>query len=367
MRKILIVITTSFVQVGGLTTVMLNYYKAMDKSGLLIDFASTNEPEEAMLSLLKSNNSSYYNLGPRKKHTIRYAHNLMKLIKRNEYDVVHINGNSSTMIIESIVARICKVQDVICHLHAASSSYPMINKILSPVFRKTYSHAIAVSKQAGDWLFKQGYMVLNNAIDVEKYRFNLGSRSEIRGELGIEDKYVIGTVGKLNPLKNQTFLLELFAEYSKKDDDSVLVIVGGGPLDSELRHKAETLGISDRTIFLGLRPDVQSIIQGFDVFVFPSIHEGLGLVLIEAQAAGLSCIASDTIPKETHVSDYIDYLSLQSDFSIWIERINSIRNREFDRNAQSIDACKSINEHGYNVVSQTGKLEKIYRGNAEKR
>ncbi len=360
MKKILIVITTGFESTGGLTTVMMNYYRAMDKTPFRIDFASTNEAEKVLLDELSLNKSHYYCLGNRKKGILLYICNLRRLMKKNQYDIVHINGNSATMLIETAIAISCNVKKIICHTHTTQSEYPIVNKAILPIFRKSYTTALAVSDKAGRWLYGTGYTVLNNAINTSKYSFNLDVRNNIKKELGIENKFVIGTVGKITPSKNQSFLIDVFVEYMKINSDAVLVIVGGGELENELRKKALECGQAENIIFLGMRDDVERVIQCFDLFLFTSKYEGFGMVLVEAQASGLHCIVSDVVPRETAVTDNIEYISLKAPVSEWAKKIELQREAEVDRKRLSYEACNSIEKHGFNIDREAKRLRNIY-------
>lgn len=360
MRKILIIITTKFVEYGGLTTVMLNYYRAMNKDGLQIDFASTNDDVDSkLLKELRQSGSRYYCLGDRKKNIFRYVSRLSNLIKQERYDVVHVNGNSATMVVELSVAKKRNVKIRIAHGHSIKSNYAIMHNILKKYFRKTYNIAIATSTDAGRWLYGDNYVVLNNAIDTSHYRYNSKIREETRKELEIDDYYVIGNVGKLNASKNHFFLLDIFKQIVEFNDNVRLLLVGGGELEHELKTRVEELEISDSVIFLGMQNDTAKYLQAMDVFVFPSKFEGLGMAVIEAQAAGLVCFASDVLPYETNVSKNIFYLSLNDDASIWAKSI--VQRRSYNRKQLSECAIKSIKENGYDVYSEAKKLEKIYR------
>ena len=360
MRKVLIIITTGFEATGGLTTVMMNYYRAMDKRDLFIDFASVNDPDNNLINELNNNKSEYYNLGNRKKNIINYIHNLGSLLKGKKYDVIHINGNSSTMIIEALIAKQNHVNEIICHTHTSQSEYPILHKILKPFFQKCYTKAIAVSDKSGQWLYGTDYIVLNNAIDVQKYSYNNSYRIEIRRNLNIQGKFVIGTVGKLTVSKNQSFLIDVFSEYHKSDKNSCLIIAGGGELEDRLKEKVKSLGVEEDVLFLGMRNDVEKIIQCFDVFLFTSVYEGFGMVLVEAQASGLYCIASDSVPIETKVTNYIEYLSVNDPITKWVERIVKVKNMTNNRDVISKEALTDIKKNGFDIKFEAKKLKDIY-------
>lgn len=359
MKKVLIVITTGFASYGGLTTVMMNYFCNMDRSDLQVDFASTNEVDEDSLTELHALGARYFNLGDRKKNLPGYMINLYKLIRREKYDVLHVNGNSATMAFDLLPGRVCGVPVRIAHGHTTRSSYPRAHKLLSPLFKKMYTHGVVTSKAAGEWLYGQRYTVLNNAIDVSHYTFSQEIRNRVRKELGLEGKYVIGNVGKLNPPKNHTFLLDIFSQIRSQRSDAALVIAGGGETEEELRRKCRDLGVEDSVIFLGMLDDTRDVLQAFDVFVFTSKFEGLGMALIEAQAAGLECICSDVVPIETKVSDHIRYISLEESAEKWAEATLAIA--RYDRTSHAAAAAQSIRKYGYDIHYEAEKLEEIYK------
>lgn len=358
MKKVLIIINTGFVSFGGLATVMMNYYSHMELDGLIIDFASNNEPDYKILQELR-NGSKYYNLGARCR-IFSYTLNLYNLIKEKGYDVVHVNGNSATMLLELAVAKVLGVRKRIAHVHASKSGHPILHSILSPFFKEMYTDAIAVSKMAGDWLYGDNYIVLNNAIDTYKYAYNEDIRNRLKKELNCNEEFVIGNIGKLTDMKNQTFLLDIFAEYIKINKHSKLLIGGGGDLENELVDKAKHLGIQNEVVFLGMLSNVEEILQVFDCFLFTSKYEGLGMVLIEAQASGLMCLSSSSVPKETKVTNNIEYIDLEAPITQWIKQIELIRKRKLDRSVLSKDARASIRRNGYYINDQVDALRDIY-------
>ena len=361
-KKVLVVINTGFVPYGGLTTVMMNYYRAMSKAGLQIDFASTNESPKELLEELHSEGSEYYCLGNRQKNLLNYQRKLKKLLKEKRYDIVHINGNSVSMCIELSAAKKADVPVRIAHVHNSRSSYRFIvimQKFLQRYFNDMCTYRIAVSDLAGKWLYGRNYIVLNNAIDVNKYRFNENIRTNIRKKLKLENKFVVGNVAKLNVQKNHVFLLAIFAELRKKCKNAVLLLVGGGVQENTLKEKCYEMGIENEVLFTGMVDNSQEYLQAMDVFVFPSLYEGLGMAVIEAQASGLTCIASDKVPIETKVSDNIEYLSLEQPSEQWADHILQYVSCD-NRSDMSNLASESIRTCGYDIEQEADKLRKIY-------
>lgn len=359
MKKVLIVITTGFEITGGLSTVMLNYYSNIDQKNLSIDFASTNNLDDLkLIELLSQNNSNYYNLGNRKKGIFKYIYNLVKLIMMNRYDVIHVNGNSATMAIELFVAKLLKIKTRIAHGHTTQSDYPVLHYFLNPIFKYSYNVAIATSKKAGDWLYKDNFIILNNAIDLERYSYVESIRDNKRKQMNLENAFVVGNVGKLNKGKNHAYLIDVFVEIKKIKSNAVLVIAGGGPLQSELEKICEDKGISNCVYFLGMVDDTFEILQVFDVFVFPSIFEGLGMAMIEAQATGLKCFSSDTVPIESNVTGTVEYLSLNDKPEQWAKFI--LEKHNYNRKEMAQKTYKRISDNGYNIKIEVEKLLDIY-------
>lgn len=249
----------------------------------------------------------------------------------------------------------------IAHGHTTRSDYSWLHKILFRVFQRSYTRAIAVSDKAGEWLFPgREYIVLNNAISVEKYKYDASIRKKYRNSLGLSDEFIVGNVGKLYRAKNHSFLIQIFCGLRKKKENAHLLIVGGGELQEELEEQCKSLGIENDVTFLGMREDIPELLQTMDVFVFPSRYEGFGMALIEAQASGLYCFASENVPGETKLSNHIQYLSLNEEVQDWVEKILAVNG--YDRMKCSIQARSTICACGYDIETAVEKLEKIYNG-----
>ena len=204
------------------------------------------------------------------------------------------------------------------------------------------------------------FQVIHNAIDTLAYRYDAASRSAMRQQLGLSEELTIGHVGRFNPPKNHPFLLEIFAALLKREPNAVLLLVGGGDDLPKIQAKAQALGISGRVRFLGVRSDVADLMQAMDVFVFPSLYEGLGIVLIEAQAAGLPCVVSETIPPEAYLTDLVFPECLSSSADTWADKILALRA------TPRTDRRPEIAAHGFDIVSEAEKLQEFYLAAYEK-
>lgn len=358
MKKVLVVITTAFVPYGGLTTVMMNYYRVMKKSDLQIDFASKNEIGKELTFEIAHHHSHYIQLPRRDKNYFKYFVSLLKLAKG--YDIIHIHGNSATTTIELLAAKLAGVSKRIIHIHNSQCTHVHIHRMLMPLFRRLYTDAIACSELAGDWIFgKNNFLVLNNAIDTQKFAYNASVREQLQLELGLSDnELIIGHVGKLIEQKNHRFLIEVFEKVNLRHSNSKLVLVGDGVLRKELEAIIREKCLQNKVILLGMRDDIYMLLQVMDIFVFPSLWEGLPLSLLEAQAAGLPCFASDEITNEVCLTNLVSMYSLKNSSEKWADEI--LRINISDRRENSINACNVLKDKKYDNQVVGNDLRKIY-------
>lgn len=366
MTKILVIITTEMVPYGGLASVMMNLYRNIDKERFHVDFASTNEELDEVLELeLNKNGSKYYSLGSRKRKLLKYMNRLLRVIREGYYDVVHINSNSATALIELWISKKYGIKKRIVHNHTSICDHKFLHRICEPLFRRVYTDAIACSKKAGDWIFPDGnYQILNNGIDTEKYCYSSVYREEIRKQYSIrETTVVLGHVGKIYKPKNHLFLIDIFAAYHEKNSDSKLLLVGDGVLREEIEKKTADLGLTDSVIFAGMQREPEKYLSAMDFFVFPSLWEGMPLSMIEAQASGLLCFASDTIDEGVAVTDSVIRLNITNGVQSWI---NALMNADsIDRNTNSGRCIEMIRSAGYDSNANAQILEGIYKNEEE--
>lgn len=307
MRKILIV-NTSGLGMGGITTHMLNYIQALKQKGYEGTFTIvvTGVRDEKILKSFVDLGCALEYLPDRKKELLRYIFSLSLLMLRQKFDVVHVHGNSSTMGLELSLAKMEKVPIRIAHCHNSKCEHPKVHKMLYPLLRASYTQAVACSTLAGDWIFGSGnYTVLPNAIDLQKFQYDPTIRKRYREKLKIDDEtLLIGHVGNFNEQKNHEFLINAFYEVQKQRK-AKLILLGAGPLQESVKAQVSSLQMDERVYFLGIRDDVNCWMQAMDVFAFPSRWEGLPVTLVEAQASGLQCIISDVVSREIDLGNTI--------------------------------------------------------------
>lgn len=360
--KILVINTVPF-RINGISSNILNYYREFKNNPLLsFDFV-INDFIDPLLAEDFEDVKGIFVLSNRKRKTLKWILSLKKILS-NEYDIIHIHGNSSLMYLETYMSRKFSPRSkVIVHNHSVRTEFPTINKILKYKFLNSFDLAFAVSEESGNWLFGQNnFEVLKNGISSEKFKFSSKKRKEFRKYYGLnENSKVFLHVGLFNKVKNQEFVLEVFSKLIRNVDDAHLFFVGEGFTEDSLKKVVLEKGISNKVIFVGNRNDVENYYSMSDYFLFPSLFESLGIVLIEAQASGLTCFISETIPKSAIISKKVTQLNLKDGSSVWVNYINQIVNRDGVLNQeQRSKEVTVLKENDFDIKSNAKILFKKY-------
>ena len=348
---------------GGSQAFIMEVYRKINKEEIQFDFITfPNEKNGFYDEILKLGGKVYeapkFN-GKNGIEFIKWWNNFFK--QHKEYKILHGHVRSCA----SLYVPIAKKNSVktIVHSHSTSNGKGVegiVKKILQFPIRYQADYLFACSSIAGEWLFgkkalkKDNYYMINNCIDVEKYRYNSEIRNQMRKELGLENKIVYGHVGRLIDAKNHMFLLEVFKEIYIKNNNSVLIIVGDGELKEEIKNKIELLNLQGAVLMLGSRNDVEKLMQAMDILLFPSKWEGLPVTVVEAQAAGLPCFISDTITTDIDISKAVYYLPIDKGTDIWVDKINvCLKNR--------MDVIEDIKQAGFDINGSVIRLEELYK------
>ena len=286
-------------------------------------------------------------------------------LKENHYDIVHIHsGSVSVLAYEAMAAAKAGTKRVIVQSHCSGVSESLKHRLVkayaSLYLRRFATDFCACSVEAARWKYPDDIVrgrtvVLKNGVDTAKFAFSPEVRAEVREKYGIKnDTLVVGHVGRFTYEKNQLFLIRLFAELKAKRSDSKLMLVGGGEKLEEAKALAAGLGVEKDVIFAGVVENVQDYLQAFDVFVFPSLYEGLGIVSIEAQAAGLPVVASDNVPRDTELTGNTRFLSLEAGADEWCGAILG-----FDGCGREAMA-EEIRAKGFDIKDTANDLKKLY-------
>lgn len=347
---------------AGVESVVNNYYKFIDHNKYQFDFIIDSDGQCMPKQELIDSGAKYYIIPPYQ-NLIKHIIVLTMLLKKNNYKIVHSSMNTLAPI-SLFCAWLAGVPVRINHNHSTSSKGEhlrnIIKYLLRPFAKCFATNYAACSYAAAIWLFGSKTVdldkvkIVNNAIDIRTFRFDENVRLLIRNELNLNNKFVIGHVGRFEHVKNHDFIIDLFKEFNANDKDSILLLVGIGSLMDKIKNKVRTLGLDNNVIFLGVRDDVPMLYQAMDAFVLPSYSEGLGMVGIEAQAAGLPCVFSDQIPIEAVVvHENILRLPL-SQIQNWKESLFKFKN------VRRCDTSKELSQAGFNIEKEAKNLEDYY-------
>lgn len=350
---------------GGIESYMMNYYRHFDKQKIQVDFIVHGFEKGIYDDEIKEMGGKIYNVPVKSKDYSGNIKALNKIFNSGEYKIVHSHMDAmSTVVLRQ--AKKCGIPIRIAHSHNTqhltnSKLKYLLNEIARKNITKYATHFYACSELAGRWLYgekcyKSGKVkIIKNAIDVKKYLFNSQLRENIRSDLSLNGKFVVGNIGRFDYQKNHNFLIDIFSEVYRKNKNSILLLVGIGHLEKEIKLKVKELGLDDAVIFMGSKDNVNEILNVFDVFVLPSLFEGFPVTMVEVQANSIKSIISDTITKETNLTNSIEYLSLFESPLFWAEKILEYQN-DYDR----IDMFNKIRDYGYDIVHQAKELESNY-------
>lgn len=350
---------------GGVEAVIMNYYRHIDHKKIQFDFIcdddSTNIPYEEIEKL-----GGRVILIPPYQKVFKYHNELKKLFKKNNYKIVHSHINTLS-VFPLFAAKCAEVPVRIAHSHSTTNKKEwkknLLKQFLRPFSKLFANQYMACTEHAGRWMFgdnnyeKGNVYLLNNAIDLDKFKYNEKIRIQKRNELKLNDNdLVIGHIGRFVQQKNHDFLIEIFNEIYKKNKNTKLFLVGQGPLIDEIKEKVKKYNLQDNVIFLGQRSDVSELYQAFDLFLFPSLYEGLGMVLIEAQASGIPCVCSTEVPEVAKVTDNLLFLDLSENPNIWVDKTLNISSSVVRK-----DCSGNVRDAGYCIKQEVIKLENKYK------
>lgn len=343
---------------GGLETMLMNYYRKIDRTKVQFDFLVHRQERADYDDVIESLGGKIYRLPYLNPFSRGYLRALDAFFEEHrEYRIVH----SHLDCMSAIPLKVAKKHGVpvrIAHSHTSSQDinlkYPL--KLYYKTRIKNYATDLfACSEKAGKWMFgTDNFKILPNAIDVKQYLYDSDKRKKKREELKVGNAFVVGNVSRFSKVKNHKFLIDILSELLKIDNNVKLILVGEGEEYEKIKCLVKNRGLSDNVIFTGLRSDVFEIMQAFDVFVLPSLYEGLPVTMVEAQAAGLPCFISDGVPIDCKITDDVYRISLDKGDKEWAEQIYTMRN--FDRkNTYS----KIVDAH-FDIIQNAKYLQNFY-------
>lgn len=349
---------------GGVEAVVMNYYRHIDHAKIQFDFICDSDSTNIPYDEIEELGGKVILVSPYQ-HIISYLKELKVILKEGKYRIVHSHINALS-VFPLYAAKKVGVPIRIAHSHSTTNKKEwkknLLKQILRPFSKRYATDYICCSELAGRWLFGDKVYdngevyLLNNAIDLDKFAYDEDVRKAKRKELNIsDDTLVIGHIGRFVAQKNHTFLIDIFNELHKQNKNSLLLLAGQGPLIDEIKNKVNDLNLTESVKFLGQRNDVNELYQAFDVFLLPSLYEGLPVVGVEAQAAGCLSILSDDMTKETKVLNSTKFISLNQNASFWANEILS-SNKKFVRK----NSINEMTNNNFNIKKEAKKIENKY-------
>lgn len=346
MKKILIIGLTS--NVGGIETNIINFYKKINKSKYKIDFINRSKKPLAFQDFFINNGSKVWSVTSYYKNSAKYFIELLRILEIEQYDCIYCNFSSARYITPALCAKFYSKSKILIHVHNSNTDKNIIirlkNFINKKILGKLGDYYISCSKEASQWFYSKkaiegkNHFIITNFIDNDKFLFKKENRLITRSKLKINNELVIGHIGKYSKCKNQDFLIEIFKYLKNKKINVKMILIGGN---------YENSFINDEDIILtGIVNNVEEILSGIDVFVFPSLYEGYGISLVEAQMLKIPCLASDTIPKTTKISNCVEYLNLNLGIETWANKIVELS--KVDRNR--IKITKINNNYNFKML-----------------
>lgn len=345
---------------GGVEAVVMNYYRHLDRTKVQFDFIVDEDSSRIPAEEIKDLGGRVL-LAPSYTHLLAYQNHLRRLFENQGWRIVHSHINALS-VFPLRAAKEAGVPIRVAHSHSTSGKGELARNAMKGILRQFSNvyptHRFACTDHAGRWLFgpNSNYMVLHNAIDVGAFAFQAEKREEVRKELNIsESAFVIGSVGRLSRQKNQLFLIDVFEFVKSKNPSSKLLLIGEGGKEGEIREAIRRKRLENDVLLLGQKDNIAQYYSAFDVFALPSLYEGLGMVAVEAQCAGLGCVLSDRVPEDADVSGDSAFLSLSESPEVWATAILKSENSR-----RTVLAPEKTILQEYDIEKQAPKLVEKY-------
>ena len=350
---------------GGTETIALNYYKNLNHDLVGMDFLFYGPSLPRFSKELEANGDRVINVVDYTENLIGSIREIRDVVKNGNYDIVHAQLNALNFFpLLGAYLGGAKIRIAANHSTANMKYEPkksIVKYLVRPSAGMLATNYAACSEYAGEWCFgkqalKNGKIkIIHNAIDLSSFNYSDETRQSIRSKMGWNGKFVIGHAGRFTEQKNHKFMVEIFAKVHEKYPEAILAFAGDGHLMDEVKAQVKELGLTDSVQFLGVRFDMNELMQGMDIFLFPSLYEGLGNVITEAQAVGLRSIASDVVPNEVKMTELVDFISLNKSADFWADAILKYKDGYIHKSRHD-----DLKKAGYEIKSAARDLEKYY-------
>lgn len=358
-------IPTNGIRREGINSMLLRWVNLIDKTKINIDIAAVHNNATDVIEDYQKLGCRVMVLPDRQHHPIKYYISLFKLLKKEQYNAIHVHGSSGILGIELYISRLAGIKIRIAHSRNTTCDHLKSDILFRQLLYKNMTKALACSFAAGEWLFgNYSFEVMHNGIDASKFKFRSKIRQEIRKELRVDGNLVLGFVGNIKEQKNPLFLIDCIYELHKVDKSAVLLVVGDGDLKEKMESRAQKFNIEKNIFFVGRSKCVADLMSAMDILLFPSLFEGLGNVVLEAQISGLPVLVSDKVPRDCGLTELVKFLPIDKGVNPWI---NSIKEAEsillkVDREKVYSYVCSKMKEEHFDVLENASRLEEIYCG-----
>lgn len=342
----------------GITNYALNYFRKINHNVIHMDFVvyDSENMVQSYITEIENEGSKIFTL-PSFFTMYKHYKECWKILKQGKYDIIHDNSLIITIPM-MFVAKQMGIQIRILHSHNSKLGETKIkeirNKCFLPFLKMFITDYIACSMLAGKTLFgNKKFIVIPNVINAEKYRFNEEKRKEVRKSLGVENKYIVATVGRIALQKNPFFAMDVFKLVAEQERTAEYWWIGSGSLDEDLKKYIKEIGIEDKVKLFGSREDVNDLYQAMDCFFAPSLFEGFSIVSVEAQAMGLPCVLSNEVIKEIAYTDLVSFVKLEEEKKVWADKI-------LDKRFGKRDYYEHLINSDFSDKKAGRRLEKLY-------
>lgn len=333
---------------GGFENFIMNIYRKIDRKQVQFDFIVHLKKDNAYDEEIESLGGKLFYVTRKSKNPIRNFFEMRKVVKENHYDIVCRHSDSAFTVVDLLATKLGGAKKIIMHSHSTTTGNVKIHNFFRSWMSWVPTHRFACSKAAGQWMFGDlDFTFVPNAIDTSEYLYHADIRESMRKEWNIESKNVYGHVGNFVYAKNHLFLLDVFKKISLKDENAVLFLVGEGELREEIEKKIVELELQDKVILTGRRKDVVRFLQMFDLFLFPSVYEGLPVSMVEAQCTGLPCLISSSITDEIMLTDCVRQKSLDESLENWAK--TAMEMLEMGKQEERHSRQEEIKKAGYGI------------------
>jgi len=354
---------------GGVESFLLNYYRNIDRSKIQFDFLCNSYERVAYEDELISLGAETYHITARSQNPSKYKEELEGVFANNshKYDAIWVNVCSLANIDYLKMAKKYNIKRRIIHSHNSQNMDTKLRVVLhylnKMVIEKYATDFWACSDDAAEWFFNKNLLpkckVIHNAIDISKMKYDEAAGEVKRQELGWEDKFVVGNIGRLHFQKNQMFVLNIFKELLSICPDARLLLVGQGEDEEKLRNRVQELSIEDKVVFTGVQYNISVWLSAMDFFLFPSVFEGLGIAVLESQANGVNSLTSaKVVPDEVVINENCKMQDLGLGAEAWAKKIMEMKENYNRLSYQNVK--QNFVKAGYDIETEIQKLEELF-------